>query len=117
MSEKKLPKEVIQTIPALPIPAPPLPPKTTEQEDMTLAGQRSVNLIWEWSQAIIAIIVVLGNMIVAVYHGLGSVKVEFPQILSNSLFLVVGFYFSRTNHQAIGGVGRKANESQDYQGR
>ena len=95
---------------------PPLPPTTTRQEDLVTEGQRRINLIWEWTQAIISVVVVSANMAVAVWQGLmPGPHVEFPVILSSSLFLIVGFYFSRTNHAAIGGVG--AQPEQPYQGR
>lgn|SRR5678816_2803916 len=94
----------------------PLPPTTTAQEDVTTAGQRRINLIWEITQAIIAVLVVGANMAVAIAQGLGATSSrEFPSILSSALFLVVGFYFSRTNHAAIGGVGTKP--TQEYRGR
>lgn len=77
--------------------------------DPVSAGQRRINLIWELTQAFIALAVVLSNMIVAVYDGLHlpSQRAEFPVILSSSMFLIVGFYFARTNHSSIGGIGRK----------
>jgi len=89
----------------------PLPSTTTYQEDLITAGQRRINLIWEWTQSLIAIMVVLANMIVGVSAGLkkDDKRPDFPVILSSALFLVVGFYFSRTNHAAIGGVGPKPN--------
>lgn len=34
-----------------------LAPTTTTQEDLTTAGQRRVNLVWEFTQAMIAIAV------------------------------------------------------------
>jgi hypothetical protein len=92
-----------------------LPPTTTDQEDLTTAGQRKINIIWEYTQSFVAIIVVLANMIVGVYQGFGFTTNSFPVILSSSLFLVIGFYFSRTNHAAIGGIGNKPNE--EYKGR
>jgi len=93
-----------------------LPPTTTEQQDKTTAGQRRINLIWEYTQAFIAFLVVLANMIVGVAQGLGLVKeLSYPIILSSAFFLVIGFYFSRTNHAAIGGIGPKPVE--DYIGR
>jgi len=95
----------------------PIPPRTTEQEDLTTAGQRKVNLIWEYTQAFIAIIVVMANMIAAVFNVFHSRDIDVPMILSSALFLIIGFYFSRTNHQAIGGTGRKANEDEEYRGR
>ena len=79
------------------------PAETTFQQDLVTAGQRRINVIWEFTQAFIACSVVLANMIVGVYDGLtvsGAERHEFPVILSSSLFLVVGFYFSRTNHAA-----------------
>jgi uncharacterized membrane protein YqgA involved in biofilm formation len=92
----------------------PLAPTTTEQQDITTAGQRKVNLIWEYTQAIIALIVVIATMIA----GLLTVfkpAAQVPTILSVAFGTVVGFYFSRTNHQAIGGVGPKPQ--QKYEGR
>lgn len=96
----------------------PMPAKTTFQEDLTVAGQRRVNLIWEYTQATIALMVILANVIVGAARGLGyGGPSEYPIILSSSLFLIVGFYFSRTNHQAIGGIGIKENEVTKYRGR
>jgi len=89
---------------------PSLAANTTYQQDLVSAGQRRINVIWEFTQAFIACAVVLANMIVGIYDGLtvgGAERHDFPVILSSSLFLVVGFYFSRTNHAAIGGVGDK----------
>ena len=94
---------------------PPMTPTTTHQEDLTTAGQRKVNLIWEYTQSVLALLVVGANMIVGTYHGLAEKQPPYPTILSSSLFLIVGFYFSRTNHAAIGGVGPKPSE--EYKGR
>lgn len=116
LSNKQEIKKKIEAL-ILPMPQQPLAPTTTEQEDITTAGQRRVNIIWEVTQAVIALVIVVGNVAVAVYSGFRGTAAEFPSILSNSLFLVIGFYFSRTNHQAIGGIGRKGNESQTYHGR
>lgn len=85
-----------------------LAPTTTSQEDLITKGQREINKIWELTQAFIASIVVVANMAVAVYQGFeGAPGQSFPPVLSSALFLIVGFYFSRTNHAAIGGIGRK----------
>jgi hypothetical protein len=92
-------------------------PTTTTQEDITTAGQRRINLIWEMTQAAIAVMVTLANMIVSVYLSMTKAPVApYPIVLSSSFFLVVGFYFSRTNHAAIGGVGRQPQQ-QKYEGR
>jgi hypothetical protein len=87
-----------------------------EQATLTFAGQRKVNLIWEYTQAVIALAVVAANLAVLIKIGFETgPHAEMPPSLSNTLFLVVGFYFSRTNHSAIGGVGPKP--SQTYDGR
>lgn len=94
-----------------------MPPTTTEQEDIVTSGQRRVNLIWEHTQAFIAVVVILTNMsagLVFVVQGIDTSN--YPSVLSSSLFLVIGFYFSRTNHAAIGGVGKQP-AGQKYQGR
>lgn len=88
---------------------PPLPPKTTAQEDITLAGQRRINIIWEVTQAIIALFVIGANMGMAIWGK------PVPESITNALFLIVGFYFSRTNHAAIGGTGAKRESP--YMGR
>ena len=67
--------------------------------DVHSTGKDTGNLIWEFTQAFIAITVVLANVIVAVYQGIGLASGrEHPVILSSALFLVVGFYFGRANH-------------------
>lgn len=88
-----------------------LSPTTTVQEDITTAGQRKVNLIWELTQALIAIAIVVANVIVEV----SGRDVKGSTVLSSAMFLVIGFYFSRTNHAAIGGIGPKPY--QKYEGR
>ena len=106
--------ETVTPIPAVPpIPGvqsqkldPSIPAKTTFQEDLVTLGQRKVNLVWEYTQSAIALMVIGANMVVGTYQGLMGAKAEYPIILSSSLFLVVGFYFSRTNHTKIGGVGQ-----------
>ena len=93
----------------------PLASTTTTQQNLTLEGQRRVNLIWEYTQAFIAVMVVISTMIAGIscgFHGRGE---QVPTILSVAFGTVVGFYFSRTNHAAIGGVGVKPTQS--YEGR
>jgi len=64
------------------------------------AGQRRVNLVWEFTQASIAIMVTVACIFAA--FKLDPARAE---ILRNAFFLIVGFYFGRTNHQTIGGTG------------
>lgn len=90
--------------------------RRAKEKNLTSAGQRRINLIWEYTQSTIAIMIIASNMIVGIYQGLGFAKESsFPVILSSALFLVIGFYFARTNHTAIGGTGTKPVI--EYQGR
>lgn len=103
---------------------PSVPARTTFQEDLTTEGQRRVNLIWETTQGQIAKNVIVGTMVI------DGVVVTLSMILGKDLTAaqalalgfvnslstgVVSFYFSRTNHTQIGGVGGKPNE--EYKGR
>jgi hypothetical protein len=82
-----------------------LPATTTAQEDVVTAGQRTINKIWEITQAIIAVSITAAKIYTAVYQ----IKSE---DLTNAFFLVVSMYLVRTNHQLIGGIGHKpANQS------
>ena len=92
-----------------------LPPTTTVQQDVTTAGQRRVNLIWERTQAAIALMVVAMTMGTAMFMVVKNRTDQIPTIFSFAFGTVVGFYFSRTNHAAIGGTGDKP--SQKYEGR
>jgi len=82
--------------------APPVPPTTTSEQDRYTFQQRRINLIWEVTQAVIAMSVVGANVIAAF-----RLPVE-SMMLSNAFFLVIGFYFGRTNHARSGG--RQVNE-------
>ena len=93
----------------------PLPARTTAQQDLPTAGQRRVNLLWEYTQAIIAVVVTVCTMAAGAYATFN--KSETPPVLNISFGMVIGFYFSRTNHAAIGGTGPKATDNQPYVGR
>lgn len=103
-----------------PAPAPTSAPTTTstistttsvEQQDLTALGQRRINMIWEMTQSAIALMVVGGGMFTAsilslrIHEHPDSSSITAFLLISNTVFLVLGFYFSRTNHQNIGGVG------------
>jgi len=87
---------------------PSMPADTTYQQDLVTAGQRRVNLVWEFTQASVAIIITLSTVFCSIK------KLTSPE-LTNAFFLIIGFYFSRTNHAAIGGVGFK--RASEYVGR
>lgn len=85
-----------------------LPSTTTPEEDRTTASQRRVNLIWETTQAVIAVVVTSVSVIVAAVLSLrGDTGHAAFLLLSNSFFLIIGTYFTRTNHTKTGGVGSK----------
>jgi hypothetical protein len=92
-----------------------LPPTTTASQEETLAGQRKINLVWELTQSAIAIMIVLANVTAALFNVFHENSVDVPTILSSALFMVLGFYLARTNHQAIGGTG--TTPTQPYIGR
>lgn len=83
------------------------------------AGQRRVNLIWECTQAAIALLVVSITLVVFALSAREGVRGDTAQAvsslnaslnaLSNVLFLVVGFYFGRTNHVKTGGVAEEGH--------
>jgi len=77
-----------------------LPPTTTAEENRVTKGQRNVSLVWEYTQALIALTITFSVVATTI------MKIE-NIYLVNVMFLIVGFYFSRTNHQAVGGVGYK----------
>jgi hypothetical protein len=85
------------TIPPFQAPA---KPTTTHEEDLHTAGARKINLIWEFTQAFIAFAVTIATL----YSAVVSPEM-LPAILGNAFFLVIGFYFGRTNHARTGGTG------------
>ena len=82
------------------------PPRTTSEDDRKSAGQRRVNIIWEVTQAFIALAVTLATLYVASRLAVtGGADMAAFLLLSNAFFLVIGFYFGRTNHSRQGGIG------------
>lgn len=99
--------------PTAPPPGKPLPATTTAQQDLTTQGQRRINLIWERTQAFIAVFVTVSAVAMALWALYAGKEVSaFMAYIAGN---VVGNYFSRTNHATIGGTGGKP--SQDYIGR
>jgi hypothetical protein len=82
---------------------PSIAPTTTQQEDMVTAGQRRVNLIWEGTQSVIAVLISAA----VVYCQIHTIESE---VLNNAFFLIVAMYYVRTNHKLIGGTGPKTGE-------
>lgn len=94
-------------------------PKT--QTELRTQGQRRVNLIWEATQSYIASAVITIILYIVVKIVLSALLPDAPErivnfavtafvFISNICSLVVGFYFGRTNHQKVGGVGPDLKE-------
>lgn len=82
-----------------------LPPTTTAEQERVSYGQRRINIIWEVTQALIALLVTGTTLFVAASLAVrgGADMVTFG-LLSNGFFLIIGFYFGRTNHTRQGGI-------------
>lgn len=98
-----------------------LAPTTTEADDKVTEGQRHISRVWEYSQALIAIVVTGSTVYVLAKLAIAQDEVTANQLISAMQLnvmttLILTFYFARTNHVAIGGIGPKANEP-PYQGR
>lgn len=96
--------------PPAPAAQPPLPPTTTAEQDLVTYGQRRINIIWEVTQAAVAIAVTFTTLYVAARLAINE-KGETAAflLLSNVFFLVVGTYFQRTNHTKVGGISAKGD--------
>lgn len=78
---------------------------TTSAEDLVTVGQRSINMLWEWTQAALAVIVAMVTLYVAARMALSGDKDEAAfLLLSNAFFSVISVYLTRTNHTKTGGV-------------
>lgn len=86
-------------------------PSTIDAEVLRTAGQRKINAIWEYTQAFIAGMTVTTVLLVAAKLAAFSMDSATGQQVAAFVFLtgvanlVIGFYFGRTNHQRVGGVG------------
>lgn len=54
--------------------------------------QHRNNMLWEYTQAFLAVGLVSATVVCAVVFR------EVPETLRNATFVVIGFYFGRTNH-------------------
>lgn len=85
-------------------------PTTTAAEDLTKAGQRTINLIWENTQMKVALSVIWAALLVSgtlavMGKWLGTPDLQLAAIvfLFGVANLVTGFYFGRTNHTRSSG--------------
>lgn len=70
-----------------------------DEEGRKTAGQRRVNILWEGTQAAIAVSVTLAVIFCVI------VKILDPSVLENGFVFVIATYLARTNHTKVGGVG------------
>lgn len=82
------------------------------EKSLMTEGQRRINLMWERTQAFIAIVVVTITMFASGYGYIAG-KTEVPILMGTMMGTVVGFYFGRTNHSRTGGAGKQPPEGQD----
>lgn len=71
-------------------------PDAETRKDIALkvaAGRlNNINVLWETTQAFLAVSLTLAAVYVSVWGNQDS------ELLRNALFMVLGFYFGRTNH-------------------
>ena len=89
---------------------PSLPAQTTFQQDLTFAGQRHINVMWEGTQRNIAMLVTGSALAVTAFLVMwpdtpNELRLVAYSTLSNVFFAVTSVYFTRTNHTKTGGVG------------
>lgn len=79
---------------------------TTAESDRHALGQRRINLIWELTQALIAVSVIWAALGASIWIAVKDPTNRLMSFLflSNIVSIVIGFYFGRTNHQRVGGV-------------
>lgn len=73
-------------------------PLTTREQDEHTKGQRRINLIWEFTQALVAVMVTAATIFSAL-RGTESL------VLGNAFTLIIALYFVRSNHTKVGGIG------------
>lgn len=98
-------------LPVEPPTEPELAARGRAEERVTVAGsQRRVNLMWEVTQAVIAVSVCEAVLYVAVINALNDPAGAAFVLLAGLANLVIGFYFGRTNHTRTGGTGERSTE-------
>lgn len=81
--------------------------RVSDETSLRTSGQRKINLIWEVTQAIVTVMVVGATLYIAGRLAISDSTdrtVAFL-LLSNAFFMIVTFYYQRTNHIRTGGVG------------
>jgi len=71
-----------------------LPTQRGEARKKAATRKNSINMLWEGTQAFLAITLTIA----CVYATIRSGNKPESETLKNALFVVLGFYFGRTNH-------------------
>lgn len=79
-------------------------PTTTSEEDLHSKSQRKINLIWETTQGVVAVIVTLTACAISVILIFRNEHSSSLQLISSMVFMILGFYYGRSNHTNVGGV-------------
>lgn len=84
--------------------------RESDAEQLAVARHQKINMIWEYTQAYMAVLVITSVLITSIYIAVKTSVVEiriaalvFMYGLAN---LVAGFYFGRTNHTRPTGENR-----------
>jgi hypothetical protein len=76
-----------------------LEPTTTLEQDRIAHSQRRINLVWEGTQAVVALAIVITTCLgIFIGQTIHSGAAPFPAEWWTVVGLVIGFYFGRTNH-------------------
>jgi hypothetical protein len=82
----------------------------TRVDDAAIMAARRhnrINMLWEYTQAFLAVSLTLGTIYASLRFPASEViagpdgrpvALPVPETLKNALFVVIGFYFGRTNH-------------------
>lgn len=76
------------------------PVTTTAEQDRSTHARRTIDRLWERTQSIIAVAVTVATLLISgmiVLRDSPLTSTAFV-LFSNAFFLVIGFYFGRTNH-------------------
>lgn len=83
------------------------PPNTTAEQNLVTAGQRHINVMWERTQQVIAVMVaavtLFACVFLVIYGELPDKTLAFSFLQTISI-MVIATYFQRTNHVKTGGV-------------
>lgn len=69
----------------------------TVETGLTLEGQRHINRIWEYTQAIVTVTITVA----AIANALMNIESD---VINFAFVAIISTYYARTNHTKIGGI-------------